>query len=257
MIGGLNLNRVLVSVALACCIIFSGTFSALAVHNKQIVIKTPADYEKYLTECAKSDPKVLESRDKFKVLSQEKKQKLIYYITNLEVMGSVLNELFSQTEARKELYDGDIIICGTSTIQECQEIEEKPKRNAMNFIASLVVGEVSAAGSNYQFTAKHTQDIKIFGVTVFKSNVWVKYNSQNKKIVKSVINGGSSLFNIVLVNISKDSSSSYVYRNKAHHDVVYKCTPIGGILGFISYSIHHYVHGYPNGKRTHSYWLGS
>lgn len=220
-------------------------------------IPTPEHYEQYLEK--QGDPESLKLKEQFSLLPLKKKQKLLRYFFDPEVMNSIYSQNPS-ADGRKVLYNGDVVIENKSTVTEKDVEESIPLHTKGSFLSTLFFGNVFAAPTIKEYSASHVKKINVAG-TWIKYNTSIRYQVKSGKVVK-ITTGSATITKFLWLNtVTRTSFEKYITvpNNMAHGAAIWETTmpllknPLFDISP-VSFNSHHQVHGYSNGKVTHSFW---
>lgn len=140
------------------------------LNDKKLMINSPQEYESYLIQKANnsnSEEKsaIVNALYKYKSLTRDKQEKFIEIINNKNLMRDVF-KAFGESE-KETFLGGDIVV--NNSIDKLDKIDYT--------ITSLSI-ELT--------TATYKRWIEVFGITVFETTSWVKYEHDNYSIFSIV-----------------------------------------------------------------------
>lgn len=250
------MNKVAKCIKLAMLAFFVTFVFIMCGKSHATYIPTPEKYEKHLEE--QGDPDSLQLREQFLKLPREKKQKLLGYFFDPEVMKSIYSQ-DTPCEGRQVLYNGDVVIENKTTLTE-KDVEEGLSQPTRSYLPTFLFGKVFAPPKIKEYTARHVRQINV-GVAWIKFHTSITYRVKNGKVTKvSVGNSEVSKF-LWLWTIEKKAFKKYitVSNNVAHGTAIWgAAVPVlkNKIFNMsrVQMLCYHQVHGYSNGKIAHGYW---
>ncbi|AIS53385.1 hypothetical protein TKV_c22560 [Thermoanaerobacter kivui] len=174
----LNIKKLILLFAIALFLSISTLSPASAtdlkisnLNNKKLMVNSPQEYESYLIQKANnsnSEEKnaIINALYKYKSLTKDKQEKFIEIINNKELMRDVFKAL---GDSEKETFlAGDIVV--DNSIDKLLD-----KRDYTISSSSIELT-----------TATYKRWVEVFGITVFETTSWVKYEHDNYSILSIV-----------------------------------------------------------------------
>ncbi|WP_041591674.1 hypothetical protein [Thermoanaerobacter mathranii] len=151
---------------------FATDLKTSSLNDKKLMINSPQEYESYLIQKANnsnSEEKsaIVNALYKYKSLTRDKQEKFIEIINNKNLMRDVF-KAFGESE--KETFLGGDIVVNNSI--------DKLKLDKIDYTITSSSIELT--------TATYKRWIEVFGITVFETTSWVKYEHDNYSIFSIV-----------------------------------------------------------------------
>lgn len=174
----LNIKKLILLFAIALFLSISTLSPASAtdlkisnLNNKKLMVNSPQEYESYLIQKANnsnSEEKnaIINALYKYKSLTKDKQEKFIEIINNKELMRDVFKAL---GDSEKETFLGGDIVADNS-------IDKLLDKRDYTISSSSI--ELT--------TATYKRWVEVFGITVFETTSWVKYEHDNYSILSIV-----------------------------------------------------------------------
>ncbi|PGK51739.1 hypothetical protein CN918_28525 [Priestia megaterium] len=208
---------------------------------------TVESLEAELKERAKTDSTAKSALEAYQKLSLTKKQKLVGYLKNKDVLEALLKQSSESTTNEVEtLYNGDVKIV-TSAEDKSEEVTGTSTASSTVTASSKMTA--SAARKQYITTSYITHTQVVFGIPITKLTTWVRYKRDGKNIL-AVYNAGAYARNFN-PGVSVDDKTGKPWRTSTR---AYARTVWKGYAVFKGFGVRidkvQTVWGMPNGRGT-------